>query len=83
MCGVDDDGADVVRVCLKGVDLLQSVVVIDTNLHVVLLEGVDPWQHIGGGGSMATHWRGGSMATHLRGGSMATHCEQHTKCESV
>ena len=33
--GVHNDGSDVVRVCLKCMDLLQSVVVEDPDLHVV------------------------------------------------
>lgn len=36
MGGVDDDGAEVVRVRFKGVHLLQSVVVEHPHKHVVL-----------------------------------------------
>lgn len=39
VCGVDNDGADVVRVGFKRVDLLQSVIVEHSHHHVVLEEG--------------------------------------------
>ena len=35
MGGVNDDGPDVVRVGLEGADLLQSVVVVHSHLHIV------------------------------------------------